>query len=121
MSSGADTPSPPPRPATPLISAPRVIAAFCVVAPFVAMLWIPTYNEETPKLLGFPFFYWYQLLWVVITALLMVVAYFAVERDRAARRAARGAAGTGGASPTTPSDPSIPSADDTAQDGEGSQ
>ena len=111
MSSGADTPSPPPRPVTPLISTPRVIAAFCIVAPFVAMLWIPTYNEETPKLLGFPFFYWYQLMWVVITALLMVVAYFAVERDRAARRAAREAATA--ASGT--------SAENTAPGGEGSQ
>jgi len=116
MSSGAETPSPPPRPATPVISAPRVIAAFCVVAPFVAMLWIPTYNEETPKLLGFPFFYWYQLLWVVITALLMVVAYVAVERDRSARRAARDAGG-----PSASSAPTAPSAEDTAQGEEGSQ
>lgn len=119
MSPGADTPNPPPRPATPSISAPRVIAAFCVVAPFVAMLWIPTYNEATPKLLGFPFFYWYQLLWVVVTALLMVVAYFAVERDRAARRAARDAGGPAGA--PAPAPPSPRSADDTTRDGEGSQ
>lgn len=103
MSSGAETQGPPPRAAAPLISPSRVIAAICVVAPFVAMLWIPTFNKETPRLWGFPFFYWYQLLWVVITALLMVVAYFAVEHDRAARRAA------------------APSADDSAQGGEGSQ
>ena len=75
MSSGADTPNPPPRAATPLISAPRVIAALCIVAPFVAMLWIPTYNTQTPKLLGFPFFYWYQLLWVPITVLLIWTVY----------------------------------------------
>jgi uncharacterized membrane protein len=114
MSSGADTSNPPPRAVTPLISAPRIIAALCVVAPFVAMLWIPTYNEKTPRLLGFPFFYWYQLLWVVITALLMVVAYFAVEHDRAARRAARDGA-------AAPAVPPARSAEDPARGEEGSQ
>jgi uncharacterized protein DUF3311 len=96
MSTGVE-PSPPPRAAGPQISPLRVVAAVCIVAPFVAMLWIPSYNKETPKLLGFPFFYWYQLLWVVITALLMAVAYFAVTRDQAARRrsGAAGATGTG--------------------------
>jgi uncharacterized membrane protein len=94
MSSGAERPGPPPRAATPLISPMRVVAAVCLVAPFVAMLWIPSYNRETPRLLGFPFFYWYQLLWIVITALLMIVAVFAVKFDRAARGADR-SGGTG--------------------------
>jgi uncharacterized membrane protein len=97
MSSGAERPGPPPRAATPLISPMRVVAAVCVVAPFVAMLWIPSYNKENPRLLGFPFFYWYQLLWVVITAVLMIVAVLAVKYDRTSRRGADGsgrAAGT---------------------------
>jgi hypothetical protein len=34
-----------------------------------------------PTLLGFPFFYWYQLLWVPITALLTWVAYGSVRDD----------------------------------------
>lgn len=32
--------------------------------PFAAVAWVPFYNRETPSLFGFPFFYWYQLLWV---------------------------------------------------------
>ena len=102
MSSGAERPGPPPGATTPLISPMRVVAAVCIVAPFVAMLWIPSYNKETPRLLGFPFFYWYQLLWVVITAVLMIVALFAVKLDKAARGGGRsagdGASGSGGAS-----------------------
>lgn len=96
MSSGAERPGPPPRAATPLISPMRVVAAVCLVAPFVAMLWIPSYNKVTPRLLDFPFFYWYQLLWVVITAALMIIAVFAVKYDEAARRRTGGSgSGTG--------------------------
>ncbi len=87
MSTGADQPSPPAR-GRPILSPLRVIAAVCLIAPFVAMLWIPSYNKTSPKLLGFPFFYWYQLLWVIITAVLMIVAFTAVNRDRAQRRGA---------------------------------
>ena len=75
----------------PLLSPLRVLATVCVVAPIIAVLWIPSYNQMSPKVLGFPFFYWYQLLWVVLTALLMAVAYFAVRRDEANRRGRNGA------------------------------
>jgi hypothetical protein len=29
----------------------------------------------TPELVGFPFFYWYQLLWVVLAAALAGIIY----------------------------------------------
>ena len=45
------------------------------VLPFIAMLWVPSYNRVTPELFGFPFFYWYQLLWVVISAALAGIIY----------------------------------------------
>ncbi len=88
MSLDADRPDPPTG-SRPVLSPLRAVAAVCVIAPFVAMLWIPSYNKTNPKLLGFPFFYWYQLLWVVITAVLMAVAVEALKRDGAARRGAR--------------------------------
>lgn len=47
------------------------------VLPFIAMLWVPSYNRLTPELFGFPFFYWYQLLWVVISAALAGIVYSA--------------------------------------------
>ncbi|MGH6653704.1 MAG: DUF3311 domain-containing protein [Actinocrinis sp.] len=94
MTIGQDQPSPPPD-KRPLLSAPRLVAAVCLIAPFVAMLWIPSYNKVDPKWLGFPFFYWYQLLWVVITAVLMAIAFQVVKRDEAARRSSRTAAHDG--------------------------
>jgi len=90
MSTSSDQPNPSTG-GRPDLSPLRVIAAVCLIAPFVAMLWIPSYNKTSPKLLGIPFFYWYQLLWVIITAVLMIVAFTAVNRDRAQRRGASSA------------------------------
>jgi len=38
-------------------------------------LWVPIYARATPKLGGFPFFYWYQLIWVPVVAILSWVSY----------------------------------------------
>lgn len=46
---------------------------------FIAVLWVPFYNSAEPSLAGVPFFYWYQLLWVIIGAVLTAVVYFATE------------------------------------------
>ena len=43
--------------------------------PFVGLLWVPFYNFHDPVLFGFPFFYWYQLAWVPVTAFLTWIAY----------------------------------------------
>jgi Protein of unknown function (DUF3311) len=49
--------------------------ALLLLVPFVALLWVPFYNSSEPHLLGFPFFYWYQFLWVPITSLLIYIVY----------------------------------------------
>ncbi|QRX82497.1 DUF3311 domain-containing protein [Glaciimonas sp. PAMC28666] len=46
-----------------------------LLLPFIGLLWIPFYNSELPTLFGFPFFYWYQLLWVPVTAFLIWIVY----------------------------------------------
>jgi hypothetical protein len=48
----------------------------------IAVLWPPFYNRVDPKWAGIPFFYWYQLLWVVISALLTAVVYFVTASSR---------------------------------------
>lgn len=52
---------------------------------FVAVLWPPFYNRADPAWLGMPFFYWYQLLWVIIAAILTAIVYFAVEAEERRR------------------------------------
>ena len=49
------------------------------VIQFIAVLWPPFYNKAEPALIGMPFFYWYQLLWVIIGAILTAIVYFATE------------------------------------------
>ena len=78
----------PPKVLSPL----RLFATFCVLVPTVAVIAVPTYNSATPKLGGFPFFYWYQLMWVVLTGVLMVAAYWAIKVDEGRRKQARGGA-----------------------------
>jgi len=49
--------------------------ALLLLVPYVALLWVPFYNSIQPALFGFPFFYWYQFLWVPITSLLIYIVY----------------------------------------------
>ena len=39
-------------------------------------LWVPFYNRVDPQWGGFPFFYWYQLLWVLLSAFITALVYF---------------------------------------------
>ena len=43
--------------------------------PFVAMLWVPSYNRIEPALGGIPFFYWYQLGWILLGAAVVLVVH----------------------------------------------
>ncbi|MDQ6826242.1 MAG: DUF3311 domain-containing protein [Candidatus Eremiobacteraeota bacterium] len=53
-----------------------------LIVPFAATLWPPFYAHRDPVVLGLPFFYWYQMLWVIITSLLVgLVLIMTKERD----------------------------------------
>ncbi|WP_077796533.1 DUF3311 domain-containing protein [Streptomyces sp. JHA26] len=70
----------------PTVTPVRVVIALCLVAPFVAMLWVGSYAKTDPTLIGIPFFYWYQMAWVLISTVLTVIAYKLWQRDQRARR-----------------------------------
>jgi hypothetical protein len=53
---------------------------FILLIPFLAVLWVPFYNRLEPTLGGVPFFYWYQLAWILIGALLVLVVYLIETR-----------------------------------------
>ena len=53
-----------------------------LVLPFVGTLIPPLYNRATPALAGLPFFYWYQLVWVLVTAALLGIVVLATRQDR---------------------------------------
>ncbi|HET7758025.1 MAG TPA: DUF3311 domain-containing protein [Steroidobacteraceae bacterium] len=47
---------------------------------FVAVLWPPFYNEVEPTWAGMPFFYWYQLLWILIAAAITAGIYLVTRK-----------------------------------------
>lgn len=79
-------PEPPPGNRKPVMPLPLVLAGICLVIPFGAMLWVDSYSRLTPAFIGIPFFYWYQMLWVLISTLLTVVAYLLVRHHQRARK-----------------------------------
>ncbi len=52
-----------------------------LVLPFVGLLWVPFYNQREPVLAGFPYFYWYQFVWIGVSAGLTAVVYFATRHE----------------------------------------
>lgn len=52
-----------------------VVVAVMLAAAMVALLWVPSYAKVTPTLGGFPFFYWYSVLWLLLNAGLQFGAY----------------------------------------------
>ncbi|MEA2760168.1 MAG: hypothetical protein QOH65_2781 [Methylobacteriaceae bacterium] len=52
-----------------------------LLIPYIGLLWVPFYNHVEPKLFGFPFFYWYQLLWVPISAVLTWIVYQGLDHN----------------------------------------
>lgn len=58
-----------------------------LLAPFIGVLWVPFFNRLEPELWGIPFFFWYQFLWVIISAIVTALVYFsAAPRLRAVRQ-----------------------------------
>jgi hypothetical protein len=67
----------------------RVVIGLCLFAPFAAMLWVGSYAKVDPAFIGIPFFYWYQMLWVLVSTALTMIAYQLWQRDQRARKADR--------------------------------
>jgi cell division protein FtsW (lipid II flippase) len=62
----------------------RYLPRLLLVIPFLAMIWVPSYNRIEPTLGDIPFFYWYQLAWILIAAVLVLVVYL-IESEIARR------------------------------------
>jgi hypothetical protein len=50
-----------------------------LVVPFVAIVWVPFYVSGEPAFFGIPYFYWYQFVWILISAVLTAIVYFATR------------------------------------------
>lgn len=54
-----------------------------LLVPFVALLWVPSYDRIDPQLFGIPFFYWYQMAWTLLGAVCTWPVYQHEEKTRA--------------------------------------
>ncbi|WP_419994928.1 DUF3311 domain-containing protein [Streptomyces boninensis] len=61
----------------------RTAGRVCLAAVIAGPLLTPAFMRQDPQLFGWPFFYWYQFLWVPLGAILLTCAY--VIRQRAER------------------------------------
>jgi hypothetical protein len=50
-----------------------------LVVQFLFLLCVPSYNRLEPSFIGLPFFYWYQLGWVIVSGVLTAIVYFMTE------------------------------------------
>ena len=58
------------------------LAGVLLAIPIVALMLVGTYAKDEPRVLGFPFFIWYQFLWVVLCSALTYSAYRIVLKAR---------------------------------------
>jgi hypothetical protein len=52
----------------------RSAAAILIIIPFIVYFAIPTYNMVNPEWGGVPFFWWYQTVWLALSAVLFFFA-----------------------------------------------
>jgi hypothetical protein len=56
-----------------------ILAGILLLIALVGALAVPIYARATPKLGDFPFFYWWQLIWVPVVAILAAISYLLVR------------------------------------------
>lgn len=53
----------------------RRLLLLLLLVPFIALLWVPFYNRADPSVAGFPFFYVWLFVWVVLAAILTWIVH----------------------------------------------
>jgi hypothetical protein len=59
----------------------KYVVAVLLLIGIVVPLLVGTYDQINPRLFGFPFFYWYQLLWVFLAAGICGLSYVLLKRE----------------------------------------
>jgi hypothetical protein len=59
-----------------------VIAGVLLLVAVIGAFWVPIYARSAPKLGDFPFFYWFQLIWMPVVMVLCYLAYLLLRTPR---------------------------------------
>jgi hypothetical protein len=57
--------------------------AVLLAGTLAAALWVPLYTRDRPRVAGFPFFYWYQIVLVPLVAVVCWICYLLLKTDPA--------------------------------------
>jgi hypothetical protein len=68
-----------------LPTAVAVTAGLLLAVPVLALLLVGIYAKDGPELWGFPFFYWYQFLWVFLASGFTYAAFRVIAGARRGR------------------------------------
>jgi hypothetical protein len=81
----------PPDPGDPRwrLTPTKIAVTIILLIGIVVPLLVPTYDRIEPRLWGFPFFYWYQLVWVFLAAGLCALSFLLLQRERRAHESQR--------------------------------
>ena len=52
-----------------------------LIIPLLGVLIPSIYNDRSPELIGIPFFYWYQMLWIPLGVAITVLVYVKTRDD----------------------------------------
>jgi Protein of unknown function (DUF3311) len=63
-----------------------VVTGVLLLIPMIALAVVPLYTKDAPKLFGFPFFYWYQILWVFLASAFTYTAHRVIKHVRGGQR-----------------------------------
>jgi hypothetical protein len=76
--------APPVPPAKRAVHRPATVTAVAVMLTVTIMgsLWVPLFARTQPELGGFPFFYWYQLILVPVTSVLLWICFLLLRPKR---------------------------------------
>jgi hypothetical protein len=79
--------APPAPPARTPAKRPSTLVTVAVLLTIAIMgsLWVPIFARTQPELVGFPFFYWYQLILVPVTAILCWISYLLLRTKPAGK------------------------------------
>ena len=53
---------------------------YLLLIPIILPLWLPLYDRLEPRLFGFPFFYWAQMAFIVLTMVITIAVHLLTRR-----------------------------------------
>ena len=63
-----------------MVKAKTIAAAILILIPFVVYFDVPFYNVVNPEWGGLPFFFWFQMVMLPISAVLFFIAAVLIDR-----------------------------------------